>query len=160
MPPEMDQLIEQLTLKLGDDADASTLLVALSAAWAQQSARLKLVEERAQVAGGIAATSVQAVSASMGGYAAGVRADDAQLAQLHEQVRDALSGASEHATLADNAMRDVLSIYSQFQGNVSQLKTGVGSLAKSVLASAVPGAGPLLDGKIDKLLGLEGAGGN
>jgi len=154
MSSDVNVVIQELSTRLGDDADAVALIAVLAASWTEMAARLQVAEEATGVAFEIAAESVQQVGVGMDGFKQQVEAGDAQLVELHQKIKNLVDAAGQHSGAAKDAMGDVLATYNRFSGNVQQLKTGVGSLAKSVIGSAVPGAAHLLNPRVDRLLGI------
>ncbi len=154
MANDATQLLNQLAQKCGPNEELTSIIAGLSAAWAEMAARLAIAEGKLAVASSIAAESLQRLGTSMKQLENDTRQSDAKLADLHAEIIAKLEIASQQAAKADTTMKDVLQTYTDFSGNVTQIKKSVAGLAKAALNSVAPGASAVVGNKLDSLLGV------
>jgi hypothetical protein len=150
-----EDVLKELSEKYSENEELMVMVAALTASWAEMAARLSIAEGKLAVVSGVAAASLQRTGDIMKQLEQEARASDAALADLHSQIADELSEAAQLTSKADRAMESVLKTYRDFQGNVTQLKKNVASLANSAIAAVAPGAQGLLAGRLEKILGIE-----
>lgn len=144
--------VAELQQKLGDDEDAAVILVTILAHWNQVALQYVESERRQGLAAGEASAFLSSLGQTMRTIRDDQAADDAELADLHNKVVDALSRASVSVAATKQAMGEVLKTYAEFNGNVDKLKKGIGALAKASLMGMNPLVGAALGPSLDRLL--------
>jgi hypothetical protein len=78
--------------------------------------------------------SLQSLGRSLAEFNKQINKDDEEIATLYNEVNSKISDGSMMLTEPKTLMKDVLKTYEEFDGNVNQLKSGIGGFANSVLS--------------------------
>jgi hypothetical protein len=96
---------------------------------------------------------LQSLGGSLDEFNKQIKKDDEEIATLYNEVNSKISDSSMMLTEAKTLMKDVLKTYEEFDGNVNQLKSGIGGFANSLLCSIFPPPiSFVLNAKVDELL--------